>query len=223
MDESIRQEGTAALPESPDSGSESRSSGENQPGLSPDPVREPADNFEEAVTEAFSLSPRDPSGYSPLVLAWIGDAVYEMMVRSVLAERTDEQVRKLHHEASQIVKAASQAAVLRAITPKLTPEERAVTRRGRNAKSYTMAKNATMSDYRHATALEALCGWLYLKGQNRRLVDLLRAGFERTGMLAPGDPENLAPAAPARMPEGEDETMEAAFRTPEDENSSFGA
>ncbi|MGI6106771.1 MAG: Mini-ribonuclease 3 [Lachnospiraceae bacterium] len=172
------------------------------------------ENFEAEISAAFSLQPKELSSFSPLVLAWIGDAVYELAVRSILAERHREPVNRLHRSASQVVKAGAQAAVLRSIDPLLTPEERAVMRRGRNAKSYTMAKNATMSDYRHATALEALCGWLYLKGRNRRLAELLKAGLDRSGILSPGE-EQRSQAGDASGPAASAEETDTRTDTAE--------
>ena len=87
----------------------------------------------------------------------------------------------LHKKKSLMVKAAAQAAQAEALLPDLTPEELAVYKRGRNAHSHTTAKNATIGDYRKATGLEALYGYLYLSGQEERLLSLIRTGLERTG------------------------------------------
>ena len=78
-----------------------------------------------------------------------------------------------------MVKASAQAEMIESLLPELTEEETAVYKRGRNAKSYTMAKNATMSDYRKATGFEALMGYLYLKEDLGRMIELIRLGLEK--------------------------------------------
>ena len=128
--------------------------------------------------EAFDIRAVDPKGYSPLALAYLGDAVYELMIRTILVSRKDMQVQKYHKKASQLVKAETQANMIHALQEHLTEEELAVYKRGRNAKSYTMAKNATVSDYRAATGFEALIGYLYLKDELERAVALVRIALE---------------------------------------------
>ena len=110
--------------------------------------------------------------YSPLTLAYVGDAVYEIIVRTTLVKEGNCPVNQLHRKASALVKASAQAEAVRRIEPVLTEEEKNVYRRGRNAHSPTMAKHATMTDYRHATGFEALLGYLYLKGDVERLLEL---------------------------------------------------
>ncbi len=143
----------------------------------------PKNGFAEAIGGAFALPKTDAGMYSPLVLAYIGDGVYEMAVRSILVSHGNIQVNKLNTKAVKLVKAEAQASIIHAIAEELTPEEASVYRRGRNAKSYTVAKHATMSDYRHATGLEALCGYLYLKQEYERLSALLKLGMDKTGIL----------------------------------------
>lgn len=128
--------------------------------------------------EAFDIRAVDPKGYSPLALAYLGDAVYELMIRTILVSRKDMQVQKYHKKASNLVKAETQANMIHALLSHLTEEELAVYKRGRNAKSYTMAKNATVSDYRAATGFEALIGYLYLKDELERAVSLVRIALE---------------------------------------------
>jgi ribonuclease-3 family protein len=111
--------------------------------------------------------------YNPLVLAYIGDAVYEMFVRTLLASSGSMQVAKLHKKAINYVKAKSQAEILAAIEEMLTPDEQDIVRRGRNTKSATVPKNADIGDYRYATGLEALVGYLYLTGSIDRLMEIL--------------------------------------------------
>ena len=115
--------------------------------------------------------------YSPLTLAYIGDAIYELVVRTVLVERGNTQVKKLHQRASRLVKASAQSAMIETLKPYLTEEEMSVFKRGRNAKATTMAKNATMSDYRRATGFEALMGYLYLTEQWERMLELMKIGI----------------------------------------------
>ena len=136
------------------------------------------------LKEKFSLPQVDIQTYSPLTLAYIGDAAYELVVRTFLVDQGNSRPDKLHRRASSMVKAAAQAAMAEALKDSLTEEELSVYRRGRNAKSPTMAKNASMSDYRKATGFEALMGYLYLKGEQKRLIDLVYAGFVSQGFIA---------------------------------------
>lgn len=124
-------------------------------------------------------SDKQPNQYSPLVLAYIGDAVYEIYVRSrVIEENPDMPAHKLHLKTVKYVKARAQANSIHAMTKMLTEEETAVFKRGRNAKSPTAAKNASLIDYRHATGFEALIGYTYLSGNSERLDELMKAAFE---------------------------------------------
>ena len=127
--------------------------------------------------EAFHLEEKDLRTYSPLTLAYIGDGVYELVIRTVLVKKGNCPVNQLHRKASSLVKAASQSAMMEFIEPMLTEEEHSVYRRGRNAHSPTMAKHATMADYRRATGFEALMGYLYLKDDFSRIIELVRAGI----------------------------------------------
>ena len=135
------------------------------------------------LKEKFSLPQVDIQTYSPLTLAYIGDAAYELVVRTFLVDQGNNRPDKLHRKASSMVKAAAQAAMAEALKDSLTEEELSVYRRGRNAKSHTMAKNASMSDYRKATGFEALMGYLYLKGEKKRLIDLVHQGFVSQGFI----------------------------------------
>ncbi len=125
----------------------------------------------------------DVHTYSPLTLAYMGDAAYELVIRTMLVDRGNRQPSKLHRLSSGLVKAGTQAAMAEAIAPLLTEEEMQVYRRGRNAKSATIAKNATVSDYRRATGFEALMGYLYLRGEQRRMIDLIHAGLAAAGKI----------------------------------------
>lgn len=115
---------------------------------------------------------------SPLYLAYIGDAVYELYIRTMIAKDGNIPVAKLHKTATTYVKAKAQSDTIHALMPHLTEEETAVFKRGRNAKSATSAKNADIVDYRHATGFEALLGYLYLKKDFKRLEEILTKSFE---------------------------------------------
>lgn len=133
--------------------------------------------FVNQVREAFGLEQQDIRTYSPLTLAYIGDSIYDLVIRTMLVEKGNSQVNKLHHRASALVKASAQKEMMLAIEPVLTEEEHAVYKRGRNAKSFTSAKNASISDYRIATGFEALLGFLYLTNQVGRILELVKLGI----------------------------------------------
>ena len=100
-----------------------------------------------------------------------------MIIRSIVVGRGNTPVNQLHHKTSHVVKAHSQAIMAEALMDVLTDTEKDIYRRGRNAKSHTMAKNATVTDYRSATGFEALMGYLYLKDDFSRIIELVRAGI----------------------------------------------
>ena len=127
--------------------------------------------------ELFELEDTDIRSHSPLTLAYIGDAIYELVIRTILVEKGNTQVNKLHQRASKLVKASAQSEIIEKLKPYLTEEEMGIFKRGRNAKSFTMAKNASMSDYRRATGFEALMGHLYLTEQWDRMLELIKIGI----------------------------------------------
>lgn len=127
--------------------------------------------------ELFELEDTDIRTYSPLTLAYIGDAIYELVIRTILVEKGNAQVNKLHQRASKLVKASAQSEIIEKLKPYLTEVEMGIFKRGRNAKSFTMAKNASMSDYRRATGFEALMGYLYLTEQWDRMLELIKIGI----------------------------------------------
>ena len=133
------------------------------------------------IKQIFDIPGADIRSYSPLTLAYIGDGIYELVIRTILVEQGNCQPQKLHKRASALVKAQAQSDMMEVLTPLLTESELSVYRRGRNAKSYTMAKNATMGDYRRATGFEALMGYLYLTDQEERMLDLIREGLKFRG------------------------------------------
>ncbi|MDD3185240.1 MAG: ribonuclease III domain-containing protein [Anaerostipes sp.] len=132
----------------------------------------------EQISESLDLKSMDPRTYSPLGLAYIGDGIYEIVIRTLVISKGNMSVNKYHHASSEYVKAAAQAQLYKEIEDILTEEEMAVYKRGRNAKSVTMAKNATMADYRMATGVEALMGFLYLSGNEQRIIELVKKGFK---------------------------------------------
>lgn len=129
------------------------------------------------MKELFHLKDQDIRSYSPLTLAYIGDGVYELVIRTILVKKGNCPVNRMHKKASSLVKASAQSAIMEKIEDQLTEEEHAVYRRGRNAHSPTMAKHATMADYRRATGFEALIGYLYLSEEYTRMLDLIRMGI----------------------------------------------
>lgn len=110
---------------------------------------------------------------SSLSLAFIGDAVYELMVRTYILDG-NQNVNKLHRKAIDFVKAKAQSDAMTSILDNLTKDELSVFRRGRNTNPHTVPKNAKLADYRNATGLEAVFGYLYLKNESKRLLELFR-------------------------------------------------
>ena len=118
---------------------------------------------------------------SPLALAFVGDAVLELLVRSRLVGTTRLQPGRLHSVATQYVSARAQFRELAALEPMLTEQEAAVLRRGKNASKATVAKHATAQEYRASTGLECLLGWLYLQGQIDRVTQLFEVLWQAGG------------------------------------------
>lgn len=114
----------------------------------------------------------DVSSLSPLTLAFIGDTVFDLLTRTDLVCEANRPVNALHTAASKRVCAAAQAEAIKKIMPILTEDELAVFKRGRNAHTGGIPKNASSADYHHATGLESLFGWLYLKGETERITFL---------------------------------------------------
>ena len=137
--------------------------------------------MEKAIKETFHTAEINPDQYSPLTLAYMGDCAYEIVIRTLLVTKANTHVDRLNKKASSLAKAVTQSQMITAIQEQLTEEELAIYKRGRNAKSYTSAKNASINDYRKATGFEALIGWLYLKGNFERMTEIIRMGFEAIG------------------------------------------
>lgn len=136
-------------------------------------------NLTKSLEEIFKIHIDSPAQLSPLVLAYIGDSIYDLVIKTYLLEtKGNMPVNKLNHYASHLLKAVTQSAMMEQIESILSKEEEAVYKRGRNAKSYTCAKNASVAEYRKATGFEALLGWLYLKGEFDRMMEVIKIGIE---------------------------------------------
>lgn len=134
--------------------------------------------FDSYMREVFQMEEVDVQTYSPLTLAYMGDCVFDLVIKSLMISHGNKQVNKLHKDTSNLVQASSQSLMMRAIQEHLTEEEHAIYKRGRNAKSVTPAKNQSITDYRRATGFEALLGYLYLKKEWNRLIDLVKIGLD---------------------------------------------
>ena len=122
----------------------------------------------------FEAEPQvDIREMNPLSLAFMGDGVLELLVRQHLVERSRLLPGKLHAEAVRYVSARSQFLEMKLLEPMLTEEEHAVFRRGKNANKATVAKHASVEEDRTSTGFECLLGWLYLKGRNERIMELM--------------------------------------------------
>lgn len=141
-------------------------------------------DFQEGIKDAFAIAVEtSPEQLNALELAYVGDNVYETVNRRIAVSKGARQVEKLHRECSERASAKTQAKMAEILEPVLTGEENAVFHRGRNARVYTKAKNATVIEYHLATGLEALIGYLYLKGAYERVFQLLKKGWETLGLL----------------------------------------
>lgn len=115
--------------------------------------------------------------YNPLALAYIGDTIYDLYVRTKVLALGNRHVTQMHKDSVRFVKAHSQAVSMHALESVLTEEETRIYKWGRNAKSNTVPKNADVGEYRIATGFETLVGYLYLKGENERLESLLDIAY----------------------------------------------
>ena len=136
-------------------------------------------SFLDKMKQEFSCEDKDIRTYSPLTLAFVGDCVFDLIIRTVIVERANRSPHDLHKMKSAIVKAKTQAELGEIIQDLLSDEEQVVYKRGRNAKSGSTAKNASVGDYRKATALEALIGYLFLLNQEDRILFLVKEGLKR--------------------------------------------
>lgn len=119
----------------------------------------------------------NPREYSPLALAYIGDTVYDLFIRTKVISKGNRHVTEMHKESVSFVKAHSQSVSAYALESELTEDELRVLKWGRNAKSNTTPKNADVTEYRMATGFETLVGYLYLSGEDERLSYLLEIAY----------------------------------------------
>ncbi|MGC6587548.1 Mini-ribonuclease 3 [Paenibacillus sp. FSL W7-1279] len=135
--------------------------------------------FHDPAVGWFDFPPSKPARLiPPIVLAYIGDAIYEVAVRQFLISRANLRPHHLHRSATGFVSAKAQSRILAYLDPELTEEERDIVRQGRNAKSGSIPKNADVLEYRHATAFETLVGYLYYTGEQDRLRELIGKSIE---------------------------------------------
>lgn len=134
--------------------------------------------FLDRIKSELEAGEQDIKSYSPLVFAYIGDCVYELIIRCKLVLDANEQVQKLHKKATALVKAETQARIVVAVMDALEEDELAVYKRARNAKQHTTPKNGKLGEYHKATGFEAVVGYLYLLGREDRILYLVKKGLD---------------------------------------------
>lgn len=134
--------------------------------------------FDSCMQEMFQMKEVDIKEYSPLTLAYIGDSIYDLIIKSLVLNQGNRPVQKLHCMTSSYVQASAQSKMMRVMQEHLTEQEHAIYKRGRNAKSVSPARNQSVTDYRRATGFEALLGYLYLNKEYERLLELVKLGLE---------------------------------------------
>lgn len=134
--------------------------------------------FDSYMQEIFQMKEVDIREYSPLALAYIGDCIFDLVIKSLVMNEGNKQVQKMHKETSRIVQASAQSLMMREIQKHLTEEEHLVYKRGRNTKTVSPARNQSLTDYRRATGFESLLGYLYLKKEWKRMLDLVKIGLD---------------------------------------------
>lgn len=134
-------------------------------------------NLNEVLNVITKMNTHKANTYSPLALAYIGDGVYELFIRTYVLSRGNMPVNKMHKASRELVRATAQAKLYHLIEDMLTEEELQVLKRGRNAKSISAPKNADITEYRHATGVEALIGYLYLEGRIDRINEIIEIGL----------------------------------------------
>ena len=132
-----------------------------------------------SIEKYYNLTNTPPDQIGPLKLAYLGDAVYELIIRTMLMDGRDRSVKKMNRTAQKLVNATTQAQIAGRIEPSLNKTERAVFHRGRNAKSNSASKHSDIQDYRIATGLESLFGYWYLRGETDRAVEMLNSAFKK--------------------------------------------
>ena len=131
------------------------------------------------IIDYFEGKEVDIKTYSPLTFAYIGDDVFDLVIRTIVVNKGNTSPNKLHNTVIRYVSAKAQAKMLDAINPLLNDEEQDILRRGRNSKPHTKAKNASSADYMKATALETLIGYLYLRDDMERIFELIKTGINK--------------------------------------------
>ena len=134
--------------------------------------------FNRSMEEILGVKEVDVREYSPLTLAYIGDSIYDLIIKSLVVNEGNRPVKELHRQTSRYVKASAQSQMMRVLQDKLTEEEHGVYKRGRNAKSVSPARNQSVTDYRRATGFEALMGYRYLRKEWTRMLELVKEGLE---------------------------------------------
>ncbi len=135
-----------------------------------------------AIKQAFEVEGNDIKTYSPLTFAYIGDCILDLIVRTVIVEKKNKSNNDLHKEAIQYVNARTQARMTAVLEDVLTQEELEIYKRGKNAKTSSSAKNASLSEYHKATGLEALLGYLYMTERMDRAIWLVKEALNRLDM-----------------------------------------
>ncbi|MCL2255106.1 MAG: ribonuclease III [Lachnospiraceae bacterium] len=135
------------------------------------------ESYLDLIKSEFDLPSVDIRTYSPLALAYIGDSVFDIIIRTIIVGQGNSSSHDLHIQVAKYVNAGTQASMIEALLPLLSEEELSIYKRGRNAKTATTAKNATIQDYRKATGFEALVGYLYLNSQMARILELMKMGI----------------------------------------------
>lgn len=135
-------------------------------------------DFFENIIKEFEIKHKDIYQIHPLVLAYIGDSVYEVFIRTLVVCEGNATVNRLHRRSTGFVKAKAQSDIVHRIMDFLTTEEQDIVRRGRNAKSGTIPKNADVTEYKYATGFESLIGYLYLKKDYERLIEIMKMSVE---------------------------------------------
>lgn len=130
----------------------------------------------------FGACEVDIRTYSPLTLAYIGDAVFEIIVRTLIVEKGQRAANTLHRHTTRLVCAQTQARMAEVLYDLLTEKEQDIYRRAKNTKINSSAKNASLSDYRKATGFEALCGYLFLTDDVARITGLLKKAMDLLGL-----------------------------------------
>ncbi len=141
-------------------------------------LREQTMDFYRNILKEMGWEERPLSSYSPVTLAYIGDCVFELFVRTKILSEGNCAINKMSYHANFYSKAPTQAKMAEFLMDDLTEEEKTYYRRGRNTKTHTTAKNSSIIEYRKATGFEAMLGFLYLTGQMERICTLLKKGME---------------------------------------------